>query len=345
MIAGRPPFKAASEYLIFQSIIALRYTFPPDFPADARDLILRMLVLDPAARPSVDEIKAHPFFHAIDWDTLWTVEPPPIRTGLAPPRPPQMQPTFELLAPVMSNDGDDADAESENAAPSIAALGVSPATTETVHPVSGRRSYTSGSSDEMDTGLRQRASGAWSSVLLPGEVPVLRAPIIDRTLATSAGLFAAVGKPRLRTLVLTDFPRLLLVNDSKAGHVKLKTEVAIAAPPPPRTGPSTGVRGPERLVTVNLLDPKSFRVVTVRRCGDGRADAADAQDVSLRGSGQGRCELGRGPAQGPRAGHARLIVRRSPLSSSIPPHIHASTIIAMSSTHLSLSRSLVRLRS
>ncbi|KAM0718448.1 hypothetical protein Q7P37_005518 [Cladosporium fusiforme] len=38
LIAGRPPFKAANEYLTFQKILSLEYTFPDGFPEVARDL-------------------------------------------------------------------------------------------------------------------------------------------------------------------------------------------------------------------------------------------------------------------------------------------------------------------
>lgn len=44
MLAGKPPFKAPNEYLTFQKIINLEYTFPPDFPPHARDLIEKLLV-------------------------------------------------------------------------------------------------------------------------------------------------------------------------------------------------------------------------------------------------------------------------------------------------------------
>lgn len=44
MLAGRPPFQARTEYLMFQKIINLQYEFPLGFPADAKDLVEKLLV-------------------------------------------------------------------------------------------------------------------------------------------------------------------------------------------------------------------------------------------------------------------------------------------------------------
>lgn len=44
MLVGQPPFKAESEYLIFQKILKLEFSFPPDFPSEAKDLVSHLLV-------------------------------------------------------------------------------------------------------------------------------------------------------------------------------------------------------------------------------------------------------------------------------------------------------------
>ena len=83
MLAGHPPFQARTEYLMFQKIINLEYTFPPGFPSDAQDLVSKLLVrspsllavsatdlsqvLDPLSRlgggpDGISAIKSHPFF-------------------------------------------------------------------------------------------------------------------------------------------------------------------------------------------------------------------------------------------------------------------------------------------
>lgn len=110
MIAGRFAFQGLSEYLTWQKIKHLDYTFPEDFDSEAADLIRRLLVRstslfrvdcpnlrhimqvrDPLERlgagppedeHSMDALRAHPFFASIRWDTLWDDPPPPLETGL-----------------------------------------------------------------------------------------------------------------------------------------------------------------------------------------------------------------------------------------------------------------------
>jgi len=80
LLAGRPPFKAANEYQTFQKIVNLEYAFPDGFPAGARDLITRLLVLDPAERLSVEGIKRHSFFEGVQWGKgLWKQRAPKLR--------------------------------------------------------------------------------------------------------------------------------------------------------------------------------------------------------------------------------------------------------------------------
>ena len=50
MFVGRPPFRAASEYLTFERITALDFEFPEGFPPDAAELVRGLLVLEPAER-------------------------------------------------------------------------------------------------------------------------------------------------------------------------------------------------------------------------------------------------------------------------------------------------------
>jgi len=85
LLAGRPPFKAANEYLTFQKILGLEYSFPDGFPEVARDLVERLLVLDPASRLPVEHIKNHRFFEGVQWGAgLWRQKAPRLKTYVPP---------------------------------------------------------------------------------------------------------------------------------------------------------------------------------------------------------------------------------------------------------------------
>lgn len=85
LLAGRPPFKAANEYLTFQKIVALDYNYPKGFPAVARDLVERLLVLDPSQRLTIDHVKNHQFFDNIRWGrSLWEQKPPDLKSFTPP---------------------------------------------------------------------------------------------------------------------------------------------------------------------------------------------------------------------------------------------------------------------
>ncbi|SMQ45173.1 unnamed protein product [Zymoseptoria tritici ST99CH_3D7] len=89
LLAGRPPFKAANEYLTFQKIMSLEYHFPDEFPDLARDLVERLLVLEPARRLPVEHIRNHQFFDGITWGkNLWRQEVPTLRPYVPPVAPP-----------------------------------------------------------------------------------------------------------------------------------------------------------------------------------------------------------------------------------------------------------------
>ncbi|KAL8682046.1 MAG: hypothetical protein Q9186_001835 [Xanthomendoza sp. 1 TL-2023] len=81
LLAGRPPFKAANEYLTFQKILNLEYAFPKGFPDVAKDLVERLLVLEPSGRLSIEHIKNHQFFEGIVWGRgLWKQKPPKLQS-------------------------------------------------------------------------------------------------------------------------------------------------------------------------------------------------------------------------------------------------------------------------
>lgn len=50
MLEGKPPFKAGSEYLTFEKILALDYCLPDHFPEAAKDIVRSLLMIDHTTR-------------------------------------------------------------------------------------------------------------------------------------------------------------------------------------------------------------------------------------------------------------------------------------------------------
>lgn len=91
LLSGRPPFKAGNEYQTFQKIVGLEYEFPPGFPPAARDLVERLLVLDPQRRLSIEHIKNHEFFDGIKWGRgLWKMKAPRLKPYVPPTQEPSL---------------------------------------------------------------------------------------------------------------------------------------------------------------------------------------------------------------------------------------------------------------
>ncbi|KAK6907621.1 AGC/PDK1 protein kinase [Kwoniella mangroviensis CBS 8886] len=84
-LTGKPPFRGATDYLTFQKILKREMEFPDGFDEDAKALVDLILNLDPAQRPSVQDIKSHPFFALTDFSNIWTIPAPAMATGLTQP--------------------------------------------------------------------------------------------------------------------------------------------------------------------------------------------------------------------------------------------------------------------
>lgn len=85
LLTGKPPFRGATDYLTFQKILKRDFEFPAGFDAQAKDLIDRILNLEPSERPLPADIKAHPFLASCDISSLWTSPAPAISTGMTQP--------------------------------------------------------------------------------------------------------------------------------------------------------------------------------------------------------------------------------------------------------------------
>jgi 3-phosphoinositide dependent protein kinase-1 len=93
LLSGKVPFRGGNEYQTFKKISALDYTIPEGFPETGRDLVQKLLLLDPNARLGSDQLggyaalKAHPFFNGVDWDNLYKTTPPQLDAYLPPINP------------------------------------------------------------------------------------------------------------------------------------------------------------------------------------------------------------------------------------------------------------------
>jgi 3-phosphoinositide dependent protein kinase-1 len=76
--AGKTPFKGHSPFYTFENILACNYTIPDSIPEDAKDLITKLLKVNPKERlgagnseeekdNNLDSLKKHPFFKDINF--------------------------------------------------------------------------------------------------------------------------------------------------------------------------------------------------------------------------------------------------------------------------------------
>ncbi|SCV68054.1 BQ2448_175 [Microbotryum intermedium] len=226
IIAGRPPFQAKTDYLMFQKIIGLEYEFPLGFDEKAKDLVEKLLVVDPtqrlgAAPDGIRAIKSHPFFTsdpAIDFSTIWTVPPPPIETGLVQPKAGllmnggvegmNMQDVDDLLEGFVSDGLDDDD---ENGSGS--ALEESEEEEDSTADTSSADKATSNAPRPTTTPDPPHRT-KWSLILQPSEAILLTSPILIKR--------SLIKKKRL--LLLTSTDRLLCLKESW-DKVTIKHEV------------------------------------------------------------------------------------------------------------------------
>lgn len=70
--------------MLFKKILNLDYVYPDGFTADAKDLVQKLLVLDPNERLGARDakrytsIRSHSFYNGLDFNTLHKTTPPPI---------------------------------------------------------------------------------------------------------------------------------------------------------------------------------------------------------------------------------------------------------------------------
>ncbi|ORY01027.1 kinase-like protein [Basidiobolus meristosporus CBS 931.73] len=191
LLAGRPPFKGANEYQTFQKIIKLEYSFPVGFPKTAQDLVERLLVADPQQRLGCDsdgiqKLKKHPFFEGIDWNDLHKQEAP----KLVPYLPPNPEHNAEEL---------------RSTEPDYTHPPTQPSLTEQDPFQEPRASIDQANDPDRAQKLEAQRKSKWSPFLLESELIVRCGKLTKRR-----GLFS-----KKRVLLLTDFPRLIYINEEK----------------------------------------------------------------------------------------------------------------------------------
>ncbi|CAG8717156.1 18063_t:CDS:1 [Acaulospora morrowiae] len=77
-LLGYPPFNDDTPQAIFRNILNHDIQWPPEgfLSPEAKDLITKLLNQESEKRPTVAEIKAHPFFKGIDWEHIRQQEAP-----------------------------------------------------------------------------------------------------------------------------------------------------------------------------------------------------------------------------------------------------------------------------
>ncbi|XP_044461827.1 3-phosphoinositide-dependent protein kinase 2 [Mangifera indica] len=187
MLSGTSPFKDASEWLIFQRIIARDIRFPNYFSSEARDLIDRLLDIDPSRRPGAGPdgyaiLKMHPFFKGVDWKNI---------RGLKPPK-------LALEPMVQSGDCDDTNDSSWN--PSHIGDGSAKA-----NDGSGGASSSSDTSHITRLASIDSFDSKWQQFLDPGESVLMISMVKKLQKLTSKKV----------QLILTNKPKLIYVDPSK----------------------------------------------------------------------------------------------------------------------------------
>ena len=80
MLTGRVPFNAQHDFQTFQLILERKMVFPADMEGEAKDLIDKLLDLNPLTRlgggakdsgNDLTAVMAHPFFSGIDFETIY----------------------------------------------------------------------------------------------------------------------------------------------------------------------------------------------------------------------------------------------------------------------------------
>lgn len=70
MLVGKRPFDASTQYLLIKTILEKEPSYPDNMDLDAKDLIKKLLVKDPASRIGMEDVKRHPFLSSVNFATV-----------------------------------------------------------------------------------------------------------------------------------------------------------------------------------------------------------------------------------------------------------------------------------
>ena len=62
LLTGDPPFSGKNQEELFKNILDYKISWPKTFPEKAKDLVIKLLQIDPNDRINEDEILAHSWF-------------------------------------------------------------------------------------------------------------------------------------------------------------------------------------------------------------------------------------------------------------------------------------------
>ncbi|XP_076170766.1 phosphoinositide-dependent kinase 1 isoform X2 [Ptiloglossa arizonensis] len=295
MVAGLPPFRSRSEYMIFQKILKLEYEIPDGFCELARSLVRNLLVLEPTERLGAQDehgagypsIRAHPFFEGVDFETLHEQTPPPIYPYLPGTSeheelrsqyrvPDHLEPGLDdkqltrLLGLSIGEDDDDDDDDEQN----VTTERQTPPPTTVVEKPRRRTTNPDGNiadltPDELRNRLEtQRGSNQWD-VFVEGNL-ILKQGFVNKR----KGLFA-----RRRMLLLTTGPHLYYVdpvNMVLKGEIPWSPELRVE----PKSFKIFFVHTPTR--TYYLEDPEGFALEWCRAIENMRSSTTACRSLPLK---------------------------------------------------------------
>lgn len=79
LLTGLPPFFSENIKELFHNIRSSQLTFPAVVRPEAKDLIKKVMQRDASKRPTISQVKHHPFFRDIDWEAILQMQIKPPR--------------------------------------------------------------------------------------------------------------------------------------------------------------------------------------------------------------------------------------------------------------------------